>query len=178
MPAVTPAGGHSVRRASRQRRAVSEQLCGMRVLRWLLLSRALASAPHDHVLYVNEECGQADATSAAHGAWRCADGSALPPPVVVVGSDGSGTRVVAKALSLMGVTMLVERALYTQMDLDGSDAGVHFTSTIRALLVAAHSSVYDPLSLPTAARSSAILAAWACCVSAAEPRPERARRAG
>ena len=127
----------------------------MRVWRWLLLSHALGQHPHEHVLYVNEECGRADATSAAHGAWRCADGSALPPPVVVVGSDGSGTRVVAKALSLMGVTMLVERALYTQMDLDGSDAGVHFTSTIRALLAAAHSSVYDPLSLPTAARSSA-----------------------
>ena len=80
----------------------------------LLLTHALASAPRDHVLYVNEECGRADATS-RNGAWRCADGSALPPPVVVVGSDGSGTRVVAKALSLMGVTMLVERSLYTQM---------------------------------------------------------------
>ena len=86
----------------------------MRVWRWLLLSHALGQHPHEHVLYVNEECGRADATS-RNGAWRCADGSALPPPVVVVGSDGSGTRVVAKALSLMGVTMLVERSLYTQM---------------------------------------------------------------
>ena len=95
------------------------QPCTRMPTRWikmqlLLLTHALASAPRDHVLYVNEECGRADATS-RNGAWRCADGSALPPPVVVVGSDGSGTRVVAKALSLMGVTMLVERSLYTQM---------------------------------------------------------------
>ncbi len=39
--------------------------------------------------------------------------------------------------------------------MDGSDAGVHFTSTIRSILAAARSSVYDPPTLPTAARSSA-----------------------
>jgi hypothetical protein len=35
--------------------------------------------------------------------WRCPGGRLLEDPVVVVGTDGSGTRVVAKLLSLLNV---------------------------------------------------------------------------
>jgi hypothetical protein len=56
--------------------------------------------------------------------WYCEDGSLLPDPIVVVGTDGSGTRVVAKFLSMLGTTVLVERSVQSQMDVDGQIAGV------------------------------------------------------
>jgi len=37
--------------------------------------------------------------------WRCPDGRLLEDPTVIVGTDGSGTRVVAKLLSLLNVTV-------------------------------------------------------------------------
>lgn len=43
--------------------------------------------------------------SGAHVQWRCPDGRLLEDPTVIVGTDGSGTRVVAKLLSLLNVTV-------------------------------------------------------------------------
>lgn len=57
------------------------------------------------------------------GNWKCPDGMILPDPIVVVGTDGSGTRVVAKLLAMLNSTVLVERAVYSQMDVDGRAAG-------------------------------------------------------
>lgn len=117
-----------------------------------LLTRGL----EEHTFFVGSECTKAVATKLPSGEWQCGDrGVALPPPVIVVGSDGSGTRVVAKALALSGVTMLVERGLYSQMDIDGSAANVHFTDTIASVLDAAHSPVYNLSALPAAVRVSA-----------------------
>ena len=62
----------------------------------------------------------------ASGDWIC-NGRPLPDPIIVVGTDGSGTRVIAKFLALTNVTMLVERSVYSQMDVDGSSAGTHST---------------------------------------------------
>ena len=69
-------------------------------------------------------------------------------PVVIVGTDGSGTRVVAKFLAMLNVTMLVERSVYSQMDVDGTSAGVHFTNTIQRVLNHTHSPAYELSDLP------------------------------
>lgn len=74
----------------------------------------------------------------------------LAPPVVVVGTDGSGTRVIAKFLALTNVSVLVERGVYSQMDVDGTSAGVHFTRMIQGVLDATHSPRYDLMALPPA----------------------------
>lgn len=71
-------------------------------------------------------------------------------PVVIVGSDGSGTRVVAKFLAMLNVTMMVERSVYSQMDVDGTSAGVHFTNTIQRVLGHTHSPRYELRDLPPA----------------------------
>uniref|UniRef100_A0A7S2S7Y4 Uncharacterized protein n=1 Tax=Rhizochromulina marina TaxID=1034831 RepID=A0A7S2S7Y4_9STRA len=76
----------------------------------------------------------------------------LPPPIVVVGTDGSGTRAVSKLLSMLNVTLLVERSVYHQLDVDGSKAGLHFTSTIRDLLRFTASLLYRPEDLPHSVR--------------------------
>jgi len=43
--------------------------------------------------------------SGADVQWCCPDGRLLEDPAVIVGTDGSGTRVVAKLLSLLNVTV-------------------------------------------------------------------------
>eukprot|EP00613_Pedinella_sp_CCMP2098_P049403 CAMPEP_0171834152 /NCGR_PEP_ID=MMETSP0992-20121227/10266_1 /TAXON_ID=483369 /ORGANISM="non described non described, Strain CCMP2098" /LENGTH=645 /DNA_ID=CAMNT_0012449827 /DNA_START=163 /DNA_END=2099 /DNA_ORIENTATION=+ len=101
--------------------------------------------------------------SSPHGSsstsWVCPhDNQTLADPMVVVGTDGSGTRVVAKLLALLpGVTVLVERGVYGQMDVDGRVAQVHFTDTIQDVLSAAGSPNYDlpPLPLPPFAPTTA-----------------------
>lgn len=65
-------------------------------------------------------------------------------PVVVVGTDGSGTRAVARFLSLVNITLLVEPNVYHQLDVDGSRAGLHFTTIIRNLLEHTRSVAYRP----------------------------------
>jgi len=58
----------------------------------------------------------------------------LSDPVVVVGSDGSGTRVPTKVLANLGVTILVEPAVESQMDVDGTRVDLHFTPIIQELM--------------------------------------------
>lgn len=76
--------------------------------------------------------------------WCCASSESdhfveLDDPIIVVGTDGSGTRVVAKFLSMLNVTVLVEKSVASQMDVDGQIAGVssyifiHFCQTIISL---------------------------------------------
>ena len=100
--------------------------------------------------------------------WVCPDGYPLPDPVVVVGTDGSGTRVVAKLLSLLNFTVLVERAVYGQMDVDGRAAGVHFTAPIAHTLAASGSPDYDLGALPSgvASEGRALVRAFATSMRA------------
>jgi len=55
-------------------------------------------------------------------------------PIILIGTDGSGTRVPTRALSKMGVSILVDPDVAHQMDIDGSEVGLHFTKLIRDLL--------------------------------------------
>jgi hypothetical protein len=92
----------------------------------------------------------------APGGWICPhDGQRLQDPIVVVGTDGSGTRVVAKLLALLNVTVLVETGVYGQMDVDGRVAQVHFTGTIQHVLAAAGSPNYQLSEPPTPQRANA-----------------------
>lgn len=88
-----------------------------------------------------------------------------PPPVVVVGTDGSGTRVIAKFLALTNVSVLVERGVYGQMDVDGTSAGVHFTRTIQGVLNATHSPRYDLAALPRSLADATLDALWPFALS-------------
>ena len=83
----------------------------------------------------------------ASGGWACAgpqqqqqqqqqDKRPLRGPVVVVGTDCSGKRVVAKLLAHLSITVIVKSGVYGQMDVDGAAAGVHFTKTIGRVLAA------------------------------------------
>jgi len=47
-------------------------------------------------------------------------------PIILIGTDGSGTRVPTRALSKMGVSILVDPDVAHQMDIDGSEVGLHF----------------------------------------------------
>eukprot|EP00938_MAST-03A_sp_MAST-3A-sp1_P004649 g4649.t1 len=58
----------------------------------------------------------------------------IEDPIILIGTDGSGTRVPTRALSKMGITILVDPEVSHQMDIDGSAVGVHFTKLIRDLL--------------------------------------------
>lgn len=58
----------------------------------------------------------------------------IADPIVVVGSDGSGTRVPSQALARMGVTLLVSSSVAYQMDVDGSSVNLHFTPLINKIL--------------------------------------------
>ena len=87
------------------------------------------------------------------GSWACYNADSSPPlplrdPVVVVGTDGSGTRAVAAFLALMNVTVLVEQSVRSQLDVDGSKAGVHFTGAIQRLLATTKSPNYRLADLP------------------------------
>lgn len=76
--------------------------------------------------------------------WTCKEsGMVLPDPIIVLGTDGSGTRVLAKLLAKSGVRMLVERGVYGQMDVDGSRNHLHFTGVIQGVLGATHSTAYS-----------------------------------
>ena len=95
------------------------------------------------------------------GLWACrpggssgagTDGSGgdfhLQDPIVVVGTDGSGTRAIAKFLALMNITLLVEQSVRGQLDVDGSRAGVHFTGAIQRLLATTRTPNYELAALP------------------------------
>ena len=121
-----------------------------------------------------DAAGGAGSNNGVGGGWRCPDGRLLEDPVVVVGTDGSGTRVVAKLLAKLNVTVLVERAVYGQMDVDGAAAGVHFTATIQKVLAGGTGSpAYRPAPAPTgdlpapvAREARALVAAFAASMRA------------
>lgn len=112
-----------------------------------------------------EEVSTTTATSSSSSSWVCPyDGLALRDPIVVVGTDGSGTRVVAKLLALLNVTVLVERGVYGQMDVDGRVAKVHFTSPIQHVLASAGSPDYALLPAGVRGGGGPVLASSAATV--------------
>ena len=72
----------------------------------------------------------------------------IEDPIILIGTDGSGTRVPTRALSKMGITILVDPEVSHQMDIDGSAVGVHFTKLIRDLLCITGGSDYQLEDLP------------------------------
>ena len=72
----------------------------------------------------------------------------IEDPIILIGTDGSGTRVPTRALSKMGITILVDPEVSHQMDIDGSAVGVHFTKLIRDLLCITGGSNYQLEDLP------------------------------
>lgn len=89
------------------------------------------------------------------GSWVCrlnsSDGRTVPlrDPIIIVGSDGSGTRAVAKFLSQLDIIVLVEQSVQHQLDVDGAKAGVHFTAAIQQVLGLTKSPNYRLPELPS-----------------------------
>ncbi len=80
--------------------------------------------PGERVWFLRAQREPLDAAPLPGGGWQCPRGGArLLDPAIVVGTDGSGTRVVAKLLALLHTTVLVEKGVYGQMDVDGQAAG-------------------------------------------------------